>query len=369
MPRFLTLPSDSSTQYWPNNTSSHFRVHLSKPLDFDLNESYEVALCQFQYSHAYVNLPGRIANFEIRRVSDARHAKITPPMLAASNALNAASNALNISDTAMDTQQPPATSDFSSFYYGTVQPGHYKNAADLTKGINRAIMKALEVEYDIAVSSNRTLLGRAAKITRNVDDDCSAFIRAEFFVYDEVSNKVRCEANNLELIQRYTDVPEATVDHYTFCFHPELRLRLGFTKDVPANYQLGDHERHSGFYNRGDYLGAQPQIWPGNVGESTVDHNLGFHNIYIYSDIIKESNTVGETLQSCLRVVPIADENRNQMVLVEPLTLQFFPLRSNHVQDVEIVLRTDTGAITPFQRGNSVVTLVIRRASPLDIDK
>ena len=366
MPRFLTLPSDSSTQYWPDNTSSHFRVHLSKPLDFDLNESYEVALCQFQYSHAYVNLPERIANFEIRRFSDARHAKITPPMVVASNTID-----ISDTDTAMDTQQPPSVGNFSSYYYGTVQPGHYKNAADLTKGINRAIMKALESEYDVQIGSDRynSALDRTATVTQNVDEDCSAFIRTEFFIYDEVSNKVRCEADNLELIRRYTDVPDATVDRYSFCFHPELRLRLGFTGDVPTDYQLGDHERHSGFYNRGDYLGVMTQIYSGQVGESTVDHNLGFHNIYIYSDIMKESNTVGETLQSCLRVVPIADENRNQMVLVEPLTLQFFPLRSNHVQDVEIVLRTDTGAVTPFQRGNSVVTLVIRRASPLDIDK
>ena len=126
MPRFLTLPSDSSTQYWPHNTSARFRVHLPKPLDFDLNESYEVALCQFQYSHAYINLPERISNFEIRRVSDARHARIRPPMVVMGGA-----NSLD-----MDVDRPPATDDFTTHYYGTVQSGHYKNAAYLTKGIN-----------------------------------------------------------------------------------------------------------------------------------------------------------------------------------------------------------------------------------------
>ena len=361
MPRFLTLPSDSSTQYWPSNTSARFRVHLPKPLDFDLNESYEVALCQFQYSHAYINLPERIAHFEIRRFSDARHARIRPPMVVAG-----ASNSLP-----MDVDQPAATGDFTTYYYGTVQPGHYKNAADLTKGINRAIMKALQTEYPAPIGSNRynPSLDDTVNVTHNVDQDCSAFIRTEFFIYDEVSHKIRCQSDNLELIQQYTDVSTATVDNYSFWFHPEMCLRLGYTKDIPQDYQIGDHERQRGFYQRGAYRTLSPHIWSESVAESTVDHNLGFHNIYIYSDIMKDSNTVGETLQSCLRVIPIAEENRHQMVLVEPFNLHFFPLRSNYIQDVEVVLRTDTGAVAPFQRGSSVVTLAIRRASPLDIDK
>ena len=84
---------------------------------------------------------------------------------------------------------------------------------------------------------------------------------------------------------------------------------------------------------------------------------------------MKESNSVGETLQPCLRVVPVTDEARHLMVYYEPRNLHFFPLRSNYIHDVEVVLRTDTGDPVPFNRGSSVVTLVVRRASPLDLDE
>ena len=362
MPRFLTLPSDSSTQFWPENTSARFRVHLPKPIDFDLNESYEVALCQFQYSHAYVNLPQRVSYFEIRRVSDARMARIRPPMVGAAS----------VNSIDMDTTTTPEETESITYYYGTVKHGHYKSATDLTKGINEAITKALRTEYALPLSGrlNWNLEKAVPYIRLNENDDCSAFVRSEFFVYDEITNRITCDADNLGLIRRYTDMPDATIDRYSFIFHPEMCLRLGYTSNIPVDYQLGDHERGRGFYKAGDYyddFGQAIEIKAGAVGESTVDHNLGFHNIYIYSDIVKESNTVGDTLQPCLRVIPIAEEKRNEMVLVEPTHMHFFPLRNNYIRDVEIVLRTDTGAIAPFERGSSVVTLAIRRSSPLDI--
>ena len=85
MPLFITLPSDSSMKYWPGNTAARFRVRLPRPIDFDLDKQYEVALCQFQYLHAYDNVPDRICDFEISRWSDAQDARIRPPMVVAAS--------------------------------------------------------------------------------------------------------------------------------------------------------------------------------------------------------------------------------------------------------------------------------------------
>ena len=81
---------------------------------------------------------------------------------------------------------------------------------------------------------------------------------------------------------------------------------------------------------------------------------------------MKESHVVGESLQPCLRVVPIAEENRHQMVLYEPRNLHYFPLRASLIQDVEVILMTDAATHVPFERGSTVVTLAVRRCSPFE---
>ena len=402
MPLFITLPSDSSMKYWPGNTAARFRVRLPRPLDFDLDKQYEVALCQFQYLHAYDNVPDRICDFEISRFSDAQDARIRPPMVVAASTNANAIEPMELgtppptgtdpptptttpipttpspTNTTADTAGTEATEpvnvySYSTYFYGKLKSGHYKNATDLIAGLNLAIMEALRTEYSdpwgTVRNDPRTGMPVVNKVRENLDDDCAVFIRPEMFVYDEVTNKVRCEADNLQLIQRYTDHPKATFDHYSFDFHPEMLLRLGYTRKIPESYTIGDHERGKGKYVRGRNKLMDYRVYPGAVGESTVDHNLGFHNIYIYTDAMKESNSVGETLQPCLRVVPVTDEERHLMVYYEPQNLHFFPLRSNYIRDVEVVLRTDTGDLVPFTRGSSVITLVVRRASPLDLEE
>ena len=48
MPRYITLPSDSSPEYYPQNTTARYRVHLPEPITFDHAHKYEVALAQLQ---------------------------------------------------------------------------------------------------------------------------------------------------------------------------------------------------------------------------------------------------------------------------------------------------------------------------------
>ena len=50
---YLTLPSDSSSKYYPENTTSCFRTKLSDRIDLD--GEYEVGLAQFIYPHSWFN--------------------------------------------------------------------------------------------------------------------------------------------------------------------------------------------------------------------------------------------------------------------------------------------------------------------------
>ena len=55
---YITLPSNSSMDQYPNNTKASFRTQLAKPVI--LNQDYEVALVEVNYSS---NIKTFLGNF------------------------------------------------------------------------------------------------------------------------------------------------------------------------------------------------------------------------------------------------------------------------------------------------------------------
>ena len=51
---YLTLPSDSSVKFYPNNTCAKFKVKL--PYVLQLEGDYEVGLIRLQYINSYLNI-------------------------------------------------------------------------------------------------------------------------------------------------------------------------------------------------------------------------------------------------------------------------------------------------------------------------
>lgn len=51
---YLTLPSNSSMDYFPNNTLSHYITRL--PHTLDLDGSWEIGLAEIQYPHSWYNV-------------------------------------------------------------------------------------------------------------------------------------------------------------------------------------------------------------------------------------------------------------------------------------------------------------------------
>ena len=101
------------------------------------------------------------------------------------------------------------------------------------------------------------------------------------------------------------------------------------------------------------------------MSDTVVDLRSGFHNIYVNCNIVKSVRVVGETLQPILRTVPVLGKH-GDMVLYEPQTVDWLPLRFNRLQHIEIYLTNDMGNLVPFEFGKSMVTLHIRRVRPLD---
>ena len=268
----LTLPSDSSLEYFPNNTLSHFRVQLPQELTFD--GPYEVGLTQLQYPRTWFNIPEE--------------------------------------DTIILVEQVEANLALS-YLTCKIAGGTYESVDQLVKLINLAIQRKIK------------------KVWRRSEN---------FFLhYSAIENRVHFQC------KRGPDSSDTvTSPCLRVSFSPAILLRLGFIAG------FNKHRSEKPYYLRN-----------GDVAEFTVDLDGGFKNIYVNTDIIKQTHYVGHTLQSVLRVVPIQGR-RHEMVLFEPIRIDWFPLRFNRFRQIEISLTTDLGQYVKFERGKTVVTLHIRRA-------
>ena len=94
--------------------------------------------------------------------------------------------------------------------------------------------------------------------------------------------------------------------------------------------------------------------------EADLDH--GFHNLYIYCDIV-ESQFVGDSQVQLLRIVPVDGED-GQRVSKSFMSPQYLPVSRKEFDTIEVNIKRDTGEIVPFETGRLLVTLHFRRASP-----
>lgn len=263
----LTLPSDSSFEYFPHNTVARFRVQL--PQEYNFDGDYEVGLTQLQYPHTWYNTPAEGMLIQA--------AYMTPGGEWAY------------------AREPVK-----------VKGGYYSSTQALVLAVNKALQR---IDFDIEPKQ-------------------SAYCVLE---YDTVSQKVRYKT----LLKVKQDI--------RIKLPPDLQFKLGFSTDAENSRWLVNKDR----------------------GAITCDLRGGFHNIYAFTDIAKSVRVVGHTLQPLLRSVPVQG-NHGDMVLFEPKTVDWLPLRFRQLRQVEIYLTTDMGQLVQFERGKSVVTLHIRRARPLD---
>ena len=103
------------------------------------------------------------------------------------------------------------------------------------------------------------------------------------------------------------------------------------------------------------------------TGESVTDLNKGIHSLYVYSDII-EPCPVGDARVPLLRVVPLTQTSENLSSTMQCTRsfsrIHYHPLRHKNIATVEIDIKDSFGRPVPFERGELVVTLELRKAKP-----
>ena len=101
------------------------------------------------------------------------------------------------------------------------------------------------------------------------------------------------------------------------------------------------------------------------TGKHVADLNRGIHSLYVYCDIM-EPCPVGDTRVPLLRIVPLKETSNNSTSTMQCTQtfshVHYHILRHRYITEVEIDIKDSMGRPVPFERGELMVTLHLRRA-------
>ena len=135
------------------------------------------------------------------------------------------------------------------------------------------------------------------------------------------------------------------------------------TKKVTVHLQ---NEAKLYFGDTGYVLGFSPEevISKSSTAEREVDLEHGFHDLYVYCDII-QPQYVGDTLVPLLRIIPVEGED-GQRISKSCVRPQYLPVSRKQFESIEVNIKRDTGEPVPFEFGRVLLTLHFRQSRPVN---
>ena len=99
-----------------------------------------------------------------------------------------------------------------------------------------------------------------------------------------------------------------------------------------------------------------------SIAEREADLEQGFHDLYVYCDIV-QAQFVGDALVPLLRIVPVeGDDGRRVSKSFE--RLHYLPVSRREFETIEVNIKRDTGESVPFELGKVLFTLHFRQSRP-----
>ena len=116
------------------------------------------------------------------------------------------------------------------------------------------------------------------------------------------------------------------------------------------------------FYGIGQTLGFSPNkvISRTSTAERAVDLEHGFHDLYVYCDMI-QSQYVGDALVPLLRIVPVEGKD-GERICKSFIRPQYLPVSRKQFESIEVNIKRDTGENVPFELGKVLLTLHFRQS-------
>ena len=338
---YLTLPSHSNRNEFPQNQSNHFKIRLPHPKRLE-GSGWKVGLSSISLPDAIIELP---------KLMDAKEI-------------------LFIMDWAVTF--PSNTTKFGRAWYNPKDPD-------------------IVLEYDNGVDFMKSVINYFEQ--RRIDSFGGPTFGAKYITEDGKRTYIKFRWDGSDLL---TD-NEATQVHSkypnAFKINRTLALKMGWLKETtPENYVLGSNLRQEFFtdlvpdlknmtHDLGDghKLGHgkdKPAFWMVDQGLLTlsVTCNWRFMNLnqafeavagtrsrslFVYSDV-GGSSVVGNQVTDLLREVNFR-RKEEEVQYFETLHIQYIPLRKQVLDIIETQVAETTGDLARFGEGNTIVTLHFKR--------
>lgn len=310
---YVTLPSNASVQIHPNNNLAEHTVVLPRRLE--LKGEWLCALSEIHFHVSHFNL------------SDGQYFQVV--------AMSGSGEEGVYTDVGEGPMEVPA--------------GYYRDPSIL-------LQKMTEVW-----STHWNSVKNALSKTKNLPVERPMVARTEVAAGRRLTHAERRTMKRIDQ-SRVPDVTEKSLAIYfneqnrlaTFILNSESYL-LKLSSELA--YILGIREED--FTIQGEGSAAVSAVY---ISSLPVDLSKGLRRLFVYCSAIAE-NIVGDRLAPLLRVITI------EGLPVGPHSqvfsrLQYYPVKTNIIESIEVNLRTETGELLESNWGHSCTVLHFKRATP-----
>ena len=374
-PFYITLPSNSSKDYYPDNKISEFRTKLKNALS--LPENWEMGLCELIFPANWDNVVRGGNNVTFRRqagkittpdeVSNLRIEGVFHDITTLLGALNQALNSEGKGDgTFTYITAENGKNDEEGGVDGYVLPVTGNVKITLPEWISKITLDT-QLAHDLGMEN--------PDITSTTVSTKTHMEGLPFRLYSfTVHMKGKEMEFNDDMVRSYP-IPEG---HY---MSPEEILK-NVNALMVATFSLPKLGRREGFYFDNGYVGVKLPYdgieveldWPlaallgfeervvSSIERVTAEYPFdvknNFYSLFIYSDVIKPQ-IIGDTYAKLLQVTP-APQRTNNIISHTFNPVQYVPLEKRHFETIEITIRNSAGDLIPFTNGLSIVKLHFR---------
>ena len=337
---YITLPSHSSTNEFPNNTSNSFKIRLPHPIRLE-GSGWKVGLAAVSLLDPINQLPDVLKN---------------------RNNILFRSHWL-----ATDTTASP---DTHRGYNATFQ------VRDLLKENKLDILDGPSLINDMKTFFNKKKVEKSLRAGWKLADVDGENKTHPHFI---------CEGDDFILHNVDVKLTKHGGDYYpSFHIKTELVVAMGwFVNKVGTNYDLGPNlileipdgtipnpidlpnPSNSKFWNHGSSSGMLDLSMTCNWRFTNVNKLLervvkvSKRSLFIYSDV-GGSGVVGNQVTDLLREVSYKREGKGFQYF-EPLHIQYIPVHKDTIDIIETQVAETTGALTQNGPGNTIVTLHFKK--------
>ena len=313
---YLVLPSDSSLEYFPNNTNSRFTVRLPQYIHLKEND-WEASLVHISYPRSWFNWTSQESlKYPLFIDFTMKSGKDTVPVFL-----------------------PPYNYKTLKEVWEAIALEIFKKRGELLLRLEneetvynknhfvhiKTVDKEREDNFDtleLWTPSNHYLylpvyLANLLGLTKPLADDMNDY---EAFG----RNMVLLQATERSQLYPPSKILNSNINYLVIGSHQECKMWLGFN--------------------------LSKQLFPGQL-----------NRIMVYSDIV-ESQIVGNKSTDLLREV-VVEDGQGDPVRYEPTHPQFIPVRKSNFDSITIEMYSTSGKLIEFDHGKTFVTMLFSRLS------